>query len=203
MANFGFTITVEGKEKLQEIEKIVNKIGEKQNIKLNIDTSFSNKISDIENKLKNIEETIKNSNSIKFTPISKDTESQINNANNRINELGRTIKTVSKYGQTGDIKEQIQTINTELGKTVQIINHYKNGIFSGTNENHITNYDKIARKLRYNLKDNKACLEIPVVYSEEQMEKTGTTIGSNAYIPSIFGLMMASFIINDVRKEEK
>ena len=80
MANFGFTITVEGKEKLQEIEKIVNKIGEKQNIKLNIDTSFSNKISDIENKLKNIEETIKNSNSIKFTPISKDTESQINNA---------------------------------------------------------------------------------------------------------------------------
>ena len=66
-----------------------------------------------------------------------------------------------------------------------------------------TNYDKIARKLRYNLKDNKSCLEIPVVYSEEQMEKTGTTIGSNAYIPSIFGLMMASFIINDVRKEEK
>ena len=147
MANFGFTITVEGKEKLQEIEKIVNKIGEKQNIKLNIDTSFSNKISDIENKLKNIEETIKNSNSIKFTPISKDTESQINNANNRINELGRTIKTVSKYGQTGDIKEQIQTINTELGKTVQIINHYKNGIFSGTNENHITNYDKIAKSV--------------------------------------------------------
>ena len=66
-----------------------------------------------------------------------------------------------------------------------------------------TNYDKIARKLRYNLKDNKDCLEIPVVYSEEQMEKTGTTIGSNAYIPSIFGLMMASFIINDIRKEEK
>ena len=65
-----------------------------------------------------------------------------------------------------------------------------------------TNYDKIARKLRYNLKDNKDCLEIPVVYSEEQMEKTGTTIGSNAYIPSIFGLMMASFIINDIRKEE-
>ena len=66
-----------------------------------------------------------------------------------------------------------------------------------------TNYDKIARKLRYNLKDNKDCLEIPVVYSEEQMEKTVTTIGSNAYIPSIFGLMMASFIINDIRKEEK
>lgn len=66
-----------------------------------------------------------------------------------------------------------------------------------------TNYDKIARKLRYNLKDNKDCLEIPVVYSEEQMEKNGTTIGSNAYIPSIFGLMMASFIINDIRKEEK
>ena len=66
-----------------------------------------------------------------------------------------------------------------------------------------TNYDKIARKLRYNLKDSKDCLEIPVVYSEEQMKKNGTTIGSNAYIPSIFGLMMASFIINDIREEEK
>ncbi len=64
-----------------------------------------------------------------------------------------------------------------------------------------TSYDKLARILRYNLKDNKKCLEIPVVYSKEQMEKKGTTIGSNAFIPSIFGLTMASYIINDIRKE--
>ena len=64
-----------------------------------------------------------------------------------------------------------------------------------------TSYDKLARILRYNLKDNKKCLEIPVVYSKEQMEKNGTTIGSNAFIPSIFGLTMASYIINEIRKE--
>ena len=55
-----------------------------------------------------------------------------------------------------------------------------------------TSYDNLARILRYNLKDNKKCLEIPVVYSKEQMEKKGTTIGSNAFIPSIFGLTMVS-----------
>ena len=64
-----------------------------------------------------------------------------------------------------------------------------------------TSYDKLARILRHNLKDNKKCLEIPVVYSKEQMEKKGTTIGSNAFIPSIFGLTMVSYIINDIRKE--
>ena len=64
-----------------------------------------------------------------------------------------------------------------------------------------TSYDKLARILRYNLKDNKKCLERPVVYSKEQIEKNGTTIGSNAFIPSIFGLTMASYIINDIRKE--
>ena len=64
-----------------------------------------------------------------------------------------------------------------------------------------TSYDKLARILRYNLKDNKKCLEKPVVYSKEQMEKKGTTIGSNAFIPSIFGLTMVSYIINDIRKE--
>lgn len=64
-----------------------------------------------------------------------------------------------------------------------------------------TSYDKLARILRYNLKDNKKCLEIPVVYSKEQMEKKGTPLGSNAFIPSIFGLTMVSYIINDIRKE--
>ena len=64
-----------------------------------------------------------------------------------------------------------------------------------------TSYDKLARILRYNLKDNRKCLEIPVVYSKEQMEKKGTVIGSNAFIPSIFGLTMVSYIINDIRKE--
>ncbi len=62
-----------------------------------------------------------------------------------------------------------------------------------------TSYDKIAKLLRYNLKDNKECLEIPVVFSTETVEKHGEVIGSNSIIPNMFGLYMASFILNDKR----
>ncbi len=61
-----------------------------------------------------------------------------------------------------------------------------------------TSYDKIAKILRSNLKDNKKCLEIPVVYSDETYQKDSKEIGSNSFIPSIFGLYMTSFIIRDV-----
>ena len=60
-----------------------------------------------------------------------------------------------------------------------------------------TSYDKIAKILRYNLKDNKECLEIPVVYSSELMNKTSDIIASNSYIPAIFGLYITSFIIKE------
>lgn len=65
-----------------------------------------------------------------------------------------------------------------------------------------TNYDKLAKILRNSLKDDKKCLEIPVVFSDEVVTKKGNVIGSNSYIPSIFGLYMASFVVNDVLKEE-
>lgn len=60
-----------------------------------------------------------------------------------------------------------------------------------------TSYDKIAKILRYNLKDSKECLEIPVVYSEEIMNKKNETIASNSYIPAIFGLYITSYIIKE------
>ncbi len=66
-----------------------------------------------------------------------------------------------------------------------------------------TSYDKLAKKLRYLLKDNKKCLEVPVVFSEEVgLKKEGNLIGSNSFIPSIFGLYMASFVINDIRRRK-
>lgn len=61
-----------------------------------------------------------------------------------------------------------------------------------------TSYDKIAKILRYNLKDSKECLEIPVVYSDEEVKIKGEVIGSNSYIPSMFGLYMTSYLVNDV-----
>ena len=64
-----------------------------------------------------------------------------------------------------------------------------------------TNYDKLAKTLRNKLKDDKNCLDIPVVYSDEYHEKTTKPIASNSFIPSIFGLYITSYIINQVRKE--
>lgn len=61
-----------------------------------------------------------------------------------------------------------------------------------------TDYDKIAKILRSNLKDNKDCMNIPVVYSTECVSIKEKTIASNSYIPSIFGLYMTSFLVNDV-----
>lgn len=65
-----------------------------------------------------------------------------------------------------------------------------------------TNYDKIAAILRHNLRDNKKLLDIPVVYSSEIINKTGTTIASNSYIPAIFGLYITSFIIKEWTEEK-
>ena len=63
-----------------------------------------------------------------------------------------------------------------------------------------TSYDKIASILRYDLKNSKECLEIPVVYSEEivKREKNEKTIASNSFIPAIFGLYITSYIINNI-----
>ncbi len=61
-----------------------------------------------------------------------------------------------------------------------------------------TSYDKLASILRYNLRDNKDALEIPVVYSTEEVINHGKIIGSNSYIPAIFGLYITSYIINEV-----
>lgn len=65
-----------------------------------------------------------------------------------------------------------------------------------------TNYDKLAKVLRNKLKDDKKCLEIPVVFSDETNNIKSEVIGSNSYIPSIFGLYLTSYIINDCLGEK-
>ena len=64
-----------------------------------------------------------------------------------------------------------------------------------------TNYDKIAKILRYNLRDDKECLNIPVVYSIESNDIKSEEIGSNSYIPAMFGLYITSYIINNIMEE--
>ena len=60
-----------------------------------------------------------------------------------------------------------------------------------------TSYDPLARKLRYLLKDEKDCLEIPVLFSQEESIKGLDKIGSISYVPSVAGLLLTSYVINN------
>ena len=59
-----------------------------------------------------------------------------------------------------------------------------------------TEYDPLAKKLRYLLKDNKELLDLDVLYSKEIPVKTKDKIGSISYVPSVAGLLITSFVIN-------
>lgn len=59
-----------------------------------------------------------------------------------------------------------------------------------------TSYDPLAKKMRYLLKDDKACLNTMVVYSEELPIKNMDKIGSTAFVPSVAGIMLASYVVN-------
>lgn len=59
-----------------------------------------------------------------------------------------------------------------------------------------TEYDPLAKKLRYLLKDNKELLETEVLYSKEKPTEYKGKIGSIAYVPSVAGLLLTSYVIN-------
>ena len=66
-----------------------------------------------------------------------------------------------------------------------------------------TSYDPIAKILRKMIKDEKITKKIPVVTSTEQSIKTNSkTIGSTPFVPGVAGLMMASYVINDMIGEK-
>lgn len=66
-----------------------------------------------------------------------------------------------------------------------------------------TSYDPIAKILRKMVTTEKINKKIPVVYSKEKPVKTGTTtIGSNAYVPGTAGLLLTSYVINDIVGEK-
>ncbi len=59
-----------------------------------------------------------------------------------------------------------------------------------------TEYDPLAKKLRYLLKDKKELLEVDVLYSKEKPVEYRGKIGSISYVPSVAGLMLTSFVVN-------
>lgn len=59
-----------------------------------------------------------------------------------------------------------------------------------------TEYDPLAKKMRYLLKDNKELLNTMVIYSREQPTEYKGKIGSISYVPSVAGLLLTSYVIN-------
>lgn len=62
-----------------------------------------------------------------------------------------------------------------------------------------TEYDPIAKILRKYVKEEKINKKIKVVSSKEKPIKTNTTtIGSNAFVPATAGILLTSYVINDI-----
>ena len=66
-----------------------------------------------------------------------------------------------------------------------------------------TSYDPIAKILRKYMKDEKINMKLPVICSKEQPLKRGKTVSSNAFVPPIAGLLITSYIINDIIDKDR
>lgn len=60
--------------------------------------------------------------------------------------------------------------------------------------------DPLARKLRKFIKDEKITKKVMVLSSKEIPMKNGNKLGSNSYVPSCAGLIISSYILNDIFK---
>lgn len=66
-----------------------------------------------------------------------------------------------------------------------------------------TSYDPLAKKIRKMVKDLRIKNKIPVVCSKESSIKTNSkTISSNSFVPATSGLLITSYIINDIIDKE-
>lgn len=61
-----------------------------------------------------------------------------------------------------------------------------------------TSYDPLAKRLRKFVKDNKIKDKVMVVSSMEIPKKVDGVISSVSYVPSVAGLLCASYVINDI-----
>ena len=59
-----------------------------------------------------------------------------------------------------------------------------------------TEYDPLAKKLRFLLKDEKELLDVDVLYSKEVPTEFKGKIGSISYVPSVAGLLLTSYVVN-------
>ncbi len=61
-----------------------------------------------------------------------------------------------------------------------------------------TNNDPLAKKIRYELRKRGIKNKIKVLTSNEIPKKSGSVVGSTAFVPNCAGFFMASYVINDI-----
>lgn len=103
-----------------------------------------------------------------------------------------------------DIKAKIVLIKYALNNDIKIISCCGTGNRMEPQALKITNvwkteYDPLAKKLRTELRKEKINYKLPVVCSSEKpLIKTQGEIGSVAMVPNAAGILLASYVINDV-----
>lgn len=114
----------------------------------------------------------------------------------------RHIDYVVDACDTMDVKKELINITNKL--SIKLISSMGTGNKLNPKKLEImdirkTSYDPIAKILRKYIKDEKINKKIMVVSSTEQPIKTNTTtIGSTSFVPACAGLLITSYIINDI-----
>lgn len=102
-----------------------------------------------------------------------------------------------------DINAKIMLIKFAIKNNIKIIsscgtgNRIKPELLKITNI-WKTEYDPLAKKLRYTLRKERINYKLPVVCSIEKPIKTKDTVGSVAMVPNAAGILLASYVINDI-----
>lgn len=105
-----------------------------------------------------------------------------------------------------DIKAKVLLVKFATSNNIKIISSCGTGNRLDPEKLYITNIwktsnDPLARKLRYLLRKEKISYKLPVVSSKElPLIKTNNSVGSMAMVPNSAGIMLASYVINDILK---
>lgn len=102
-----------------------------------------------------------------------------------------------------DLKAKVALVKYAVKNNVKIISCCGTGNRVNPEKLKISNiwkteYDPLAKKFRSELRKEKINYKLPVVFSSEQPIKTNGVIGSLATVPNSAGILLASYVINDV-----
>ena len=120
-----------------------------------------------------------------------------------INEIPKTDYIIDACD---DINAKVLLIKYAIKNNIKIISSCGTGNRLDPTKLKISNiwkteYDPLAKKLRQYLRKEGIKYKVPVVFSEEQpVIKSSGYVGSMAMVPNCAGIILASYVINDVLK---